>query len=158
MNQTVQKLILPLLRQMDKIYYEFIDVEIPDFRSEFFDLWLTVIAKSYGKNLGELSYVFVSDEYLLNINKEHLGHDFYTDIITFNYNEENSLSGELFISYDRVISNSIEFGNGSSYDELCRVMAHGLLHLVGYNDKSELDEIEMRSQEEICLKLRQCFT
>ena len=154
MNLTVQKLILPLLRQMDKIYYEFIDVEIPDFRSEFFDLWLSRIAKSHCKSLGNLSYIFVTDEYLLELNKEHLNHDYFTDIITFNYNEENSLSGDLFVSYDRVVSNSGEYGNNNVFDELCRVMAHGLLHLIGYNDKSELEGIKMREQEEKCLKLR----
>lgn len=139
---------------MDKIYYDFIDIEIPNFRSEFFSLWLEEIAQSYGKNLGELSYIFVSDEYLLKMNIEHLGHDYYTDIITFDYNEENSLSGDMFISYDRIISNSNEFGDGLVFDELCRVMAHGLLHLMGYNDKSETEELEMRRQEEHCLKLR----
>jgi len=139
---------------MDKISYEFIDIEIPDFRSEFFNLWLVEIAKSYRKNLGQLSYIFVSDEYLLKMNVEHLGHDFYTDIITFNYNEENSLSGDLFISYDRIKSNANEFGNGSVYDELCRVMVHGLLHLIGYNDKSDLESLNMKTQEEYCLKLR----
>ena len=143
---------------MDKIYYEFIDIEIPDFRSEFFDLWLSIIAKSHGKSLGELSYVFVTDEYLLALNREHLNHNYFTDIITFNYNEENSLSGDLFISYDRVVSNSSEFGNSNVYDELCRVMAHGLLHLIGYNDKTELEAKEMRTQEELCLKLRECST
>jgi len=154
LNQTVQKLILPLPRQMDKICYEFIDVEIPDFRSEFFDLWLSRIAALYGKDLGEISYVFVTDEYLLNINVEYLDHNYYTDIITFNYNEENSLSGDLFISYNRVVANATEFGNGNVHDELCRVMSHGLLHLIGYNDKSRPDELEMRLQEEECLKLR----
>jgi len=139
---------------MDKISYEFIDIEIPDFRSEFFSLWLVVIAKSYGKNLGQLSYIFVSDDYLLKMNVEHLGHDFYTDIITFNYNEENSLNGDFFISYDRVKSNADEFGNGSNYDELCRVMVHGILHLMGFNDKSEIEELEMRRQEDHCLSMR----
>lgn len=139
---------------MDSISYDFIDVEIPGFRPEFFDLWLTEVAKSYKKSIGNLSYVFVSDEYLLQMNREHLNHDYYTDIITFDYNEENSLNGDFFISYDRVKANAFEFGNGSEYDELCRVMVHGLLHLCGFNDKTEAGEKEMREQEEYCLSLR----
>jgi probable rRNA maturation factor len=150
----VQKLILPLQWRMDNISYDFIDVEIPGFRPEFFDLWLARIVKLYGKEIRELAYIFVTDAYLLNMNKEHLGHDYYTDIITFNYNEDDVLSGDIFISYERVKANATEFGNGSVEDELCRVMAHGLLHLVGYNDKSESDEREMRKQEDLCLTLR----
>lgn len=150
----VQKLILPLQRRMDKISYEFIDVEIPDFRSEFFDLWLIRVVESYKKDLGSLSYIFVSDEYLLEMNREQLKHDYYTDIITFNFNEKDSLIGEIFVSLDRVKSNAIEFGNGSFHDELCRVMVHGILHLIGYNDKTEAGELEMRSEEDRCLNLR----
>jgi probable rRNA maturation factor len=139
---------------MDNISYDFIEVEIPGFRPEFFDLWLTRIARAYEKQIGELAYIFVSDEYLLNMNKEHLEHDYYTDVITFNYNDGDALSGDVFISYDRIKANAVEFGNGSVDDELCRVMAHGLLHLIGYNDKSDSDEREMRKQEEHCLSLR----
>lgn len=139
---------------MDNLNYEFIDVEIPDFDSEFFDLWLLKIADEYNVIFGDLCFIFVSDEYLLDLNRSYLNHDYYTDVITFNYNEGNSLSGDFFISYDRVVSNSKEFGNGLVWDELCRVMAHGVLHLVGYNDKDELQELDMRKQEEKCLSLR----
>lgn len=139
---------------MDNLSYEFIDIEIPGFDSEFFDLWLLKIGDEYNVQFGHLCFIFVSDEYLLDINRSHLNHDYYTDIITFNYNEENSLSGDFFISYDRVMSNAKEFGNGLVWDELCRVMAHGVLHLVGYNDKDAAQELEMRKQEEKCLSLR----
>lgn len=150
----VRKLVLPLQRQMDRISYDFIDVEIPDFRSEFFDLWLGRLAGHYRVTIDQLAYIFVSDDYLLEMNRTHLDHDYYTDIITFNYNEENSLSGDVFISYDRVKANALEFGNGSVWDELCRVVVHGFLHLTGFNDKTDDESREMRKQEEICLSLR----
>lgn len=132
---------------MDKINFSFIDVEIPDFNPEFFGLWLSHVLKDYDKVCGELEYVFCSDEYLLEINKEHLDHDYYTDIITFDYNNGDTVSGDLFVSYDRVKSNAAEFGNGSIEDELCRVMVHGLLHLIGFNDKTKKDQELMRQEE-----------
>jgi rRNA maturation RNase YbeY len=93
----------------------------------------------------------VTDEYLLEINKTHLDHDYYTDIITFDYTESNFISGDLFISYDRVLDNSKEF-NVSSYNELCRVVFHGVLHLCGYMDKSPEDEKLMRAKESFYLE------
>ena len=139
---------------MDNIHYNFIDVEIPGFNPEFFDLWISNVVDHYKKTLGEISFVFCSDNYLLNINKEHLDHDFYTDVITFNYNEYSSLSGDIFISYERILENSEVFSNGDIHDELCRVMIHGVLHLIGFDDKSDLDEAEMRKQESFCLNIR----
>ncbi len=132
---------------MSEIEYTFIDIEIPDFNPEFFSLWISGVVKDYNKKPGSLSYIFCSDEYLLKMNKEHLNHDYYTDIITFNYNDGNVVSGDMFISYERVIDNAESFGNKSVYDELCRVMVHGVLHLLGFNDKSEKEEMEMREEE-----------
>lgn len=139
---------------MDKFQYNFEDVEIPDFRPEFFSLWLEKVVNSYGKSLGEISFIFCSDEYLLDVNREHLDHDFYTDIITFNYNEADEINGDLFISWDRVKENALEFGNGDSFDELCRVMVHGVLHLIGFNDKNEEEVLVMRKEETKNLSLR----
>ena len=139
---------------MDNIHYNFIDVEIPDFDPEFFDLWLGKVTNHYGVKLNELSYVFCSDEELLKMNQDHLEHDYYTDVITFNYNDKDSLSGDVYISYDRVKENALEFGNGIIHDELCRVMVHGLLHLIGYNDKNDEDQARMTEQENICLNKR----
>lgn len=116
-------------------------------------LWLVRIAKKHKKTIGELSYIFVSDEQLLKMNKEFLQHDTYTDIITFDYTANPVLSGELYISIDRVRDNASNFGV-SVRDELHRVMAHGLLHLCGYKDKQLKDAAEMRKQEEIALALR----
>lgn len=139
---------------MDSIHYNFIDVEIPDFNPEFFGLWLSKVVGHYEKELGELSFIFCSDDYLLKMNKEHLSHDYYTDVITFNYNEGNSLSGDIFISVDRVKENSIQFGNTDLHDEISRVMVHGLLHLVGLNDKTDEDKAMMRAEEDACLSKR----
>ena len=154
----VQKLVLHLYRRMNsEISYNFIDIEIPGFNPEFFDLWIPEIIRLNGCELNELTYVFCTDDYLLEMNREHLNHDYYTDIISFNYNEGVSLSGDLFISYDRVVDNAEQLGT-EVYDELCRVMIHGVLHLLGFNDKSEAEEEEMRKQEDICLNERKRFT
>jgi len=98
------------------------------------------------KEEGEISLVFCTDEELLQVNKAHLNHDFYTDIITFDYCEGNTISGDLFISTERVAANATEFGVEFE-EELARVVFHGLLHLSGYNDKSEEDKAIMRSKE-----------
>lgn len=98
------------------------------------------------KEVGDISLVFCTDEELLQVNKDHLNHDFYTDIITFDYCEGNTISGDLFISTERVAANAIEFGVDFE-EELSRVVFHGLLHLSGYNDKSEEDKATMRSKE-----------
>lgn len=139
------------------IDFNFIDVEIPDFNSEFFCLWLSGIAKSHSCKINELTYIFCSDDYLLEMNKSYLNHDYYTDIITFNYNEGTSLSGDLFISYDRIVDNAKELEVDIT-DELHRVMAHGLLHLVGFDDKSDKDQAIMTEEENKCLALRKSFT
>ncbi len=141
----------------DRILYNFEDVKIPDFNPEFFGLWINGVAKRHDKEIKELSYIFCSDDYLLRVNKEYLNHDDYTDIITFNYNEESSLSGDLFISYERVVDNARD-ANVSIFDELCRVMIHGVLHLIGFNDKSDAEQTEMTKKENECLEFRNCFT
>ena len=133
------------------IDFEFLDIEIPEFKPEFFVFSLSDLITSEGFDEGDITVVFVTDEYLLKMNKTHLDHDFYTDIITFDYTESNFISGDLFISYDRVLDNSKEF-NVSSYNELCRVVFHGVLHLCGYKDKSSEDEKLMRAKESFYLE------
>ena len=139
---------------MDSIQYNFIDVEIPDFHPEFFDLWLLKVSVHFDRTIKELTYVFCSDNYLLEMNKTHLNHDYFTDVITFNYNDKDSLAGDVFVSYERVVDNARVYGNGKAKDELCRVMVHGLLHLIGFDDKTEEDREEMRRAEELSLRLR----
>ncbi|QJP33786.1 rRNA maturation RNase YbeY [Nonlabens sp. Ci31] len=108
--------------------------------------WLEQIAVTESKTIGEISYVFCSDEFLLSINQDYLNHDTFTDIITFDYCEEGLINGEIYISTDRVKENASSFGV-SLTNELLRVMAHGLLHLCGYGDKSEAEAQLMRDKE-----------
>ena len=109
--------------------------------------WISNVILSEDKKVGEINYIFCDDEYLLQINQEHLQHDYYTDIISFDYTIGNEISGDLFVSVERVKDNAIDF-NVSFEEELKRVIVHGVLHYCGYNDKSEADEFLMRSKED----------
>lgn len=114
--------------------------------------WFSNVCSSENHTLGDVSIIFCSDEYLLEMNKTHLDHDYYTDIITFDYTDNQIVSGDLFISIDRVRENALDF-NVSFNHELHRVMIHGILHLFGYKDKSDDDEKLMRSKENDALSL-----
>ncbi|AGC76550.1 rRNA maturation RNase YbeY [Nonlabens dokdonensis] len=114
--------------------------------------WLNAVAVSEQKTIGNLSYVFCSDEFLLEINQSYLNHDNYTDIITFDYNEDGLLNGEIYISTDRVVENASRFRE-SETDELHRVMVHGLLHLCGYPDKTNEEKDVMRKLENEKIKM-----
>ncbi len=106
----------------------------------------------YNKKTGEITYIFCSDKYILKINNEYLQHDYYTDIITFDYSEKDSIAGDLFISLDTVKSNAEQFEQ--PFDtELHRVIIHGILHLCGQKDKTEKDSEEMRRKENEALEL-----
>lgn len=135
---------------MIDIYFE--DTEVLDVSSEFFVSWLSEVAKQEGFVLGDVTLVFCSDEYLLAMNKKHLNHDYYTDIITFDYTEDTNLSGDLFVSVDRVRENATD-NNVMFHVELNRVVGHGVLHLLGYNDKSEEDQKVMTYKEDWALGL-----
>lgn len=115
--------------------------------------WLNDLASKEKQTLVELNYVFCSDEYLYQMNVDYLDHDTYTDIITFDNSEKKgAIEGDIFISVDRVKENAQSMAN-SFEEELHRVMAHGLLHLLGYNDKTEEEKTLMRKKEEACLSL-----
>lgn len=136
------------------ISYRFIDTDILTEEMSGTKEWIRRFVETYGKEVGELYYSFCSDEYLYRMNVELLGHDFYTDIITFPLNEcERILSAEFHISIDRIRDNALTFDR-SFKDELHRVMAHGVLHLLGFDDLCEEDEAEMRRQEDKCLLMR----
>lgn len=139
---------------MVSLSYNFLDVEIEGFNSRGLTSWIKSVLKHYDIKNAKLDYIFVDDNYLLEMNVRHLNHNYYTDIITFNYNEKSSLCGEMFISVDRVKENSKMFSGDDFELELCRVMIHGVLHLIGLDDKSDEDEKAMRLAEEECLKLR----
>jgi rRNA maturation RNase YbeY len=135
---------------MVEIFYE--DTKILDYNPEFFVSWLSEVLLLQGKELGDLAVILCSDDYLLEVNKDHLGHDYYTDIITFDYCERNIVSGDLFISIDRIVENAGSY-SVSVDDELCRVVAHGTLHLCGYGDKTEAEKLRMTGLEDEALQL-----
>ncbi len=110
-------------------------------------LWLSNVIASENKKEGEISYIFCDDEYLHKINVEYLNHDTLTDVISFDYTMGNEISGDCFISIERVKDNAIDF-NVTFDDEIKRVLAHGILHYCGYKDKTEADEALMRSKED----------
>ena len=117
--------------------------------------WLKEVAARGGYTAGDINYVFCSDDYLLEMNKQYLGHDYYTDIITFDNREDAAskrVDGDIFISIDTVRANGEEYGEGFER-ELHRVMAHGLLHLTGYDDGTEAEQKQMRAAENAALAL-----
>lgn len=116
--------------------------------------WISKIGEYYHQSIQNLNYIFCSDRYLLEINQVHLSHDYFTDIITFDHSEsEKEIEGDVFISVDRVRENSINLGLPFE-QELSRVMAHGILHLIGFNDNSEEEKTRMREKEDACLSLQ----
>lgn len=135
------------------IRFSTLDVEMPPINPQRDKAWIEEVARRHGKRVGELYYYFCSDEKLLDINKERLGHDFYTDIVTFPLTDcETVLSSEFCISIDRIKDNAEAFGR--SYEsELHRVIIHGVLHLIGFDDLTKEEEKEMREKEEDALKL-----
>ena len=114
--------------------------------------WIERVIESEGKKLEEISYIFCDDDYLLDINLQYLNHDTYTDIISFDYSVGNILQGDIYISTERVMENSTEYGV-SFEEEIRRVIIHGVLHLCGYKDKTEEETRIMRRKEEEKLKL-----
>ena len=139
------------------ISFQGVDVDVPVMNREVLKKWINGFVGSYGKVVGELYYLFCSDEYLYKMNVEVLRHDYYTDVITFQSNDNDTvLSGDIYISIDRVKENALALGLRYE-DELNRVMAHGVLHLMGFKDKTDEDAIMMRQQEDFCLKMRNLY-
>ena len=137
---------------MISYYFQDTDFKFRDRRRT--NEWLKLAAESEIRRIGNISIIFCSDNYVLDINQKYLQHDYFTDIITFDYCEGDRLSGDLFISVDSVREKSVEFGTEFK-DELNRVIIHGLLHLVGYDDHTEKDIKLMRSKENYYLSLRE---
>ena len=122
------------------------DIQLPAIKKKAVSGWIKAVAETYGKKTGDISYIFCSDEKILEVNRQYLQHDYYTDIITFDYCEGNRLSGDLFISLDTVRTNAEQFG-ASYEDELHRVIIHGILHLCGINDKGPGEREVMEAAE-----------
>lgn len=131
---------------MIQFFYENLQESV----STDYQKWLEDIILSEGKKLGEINYIFCDDEYLLKINQDYLQHDYYTDIITFDYVKGKTISGEIFVSLQRISDNSSTLARDYE-EELKRVLAHGILHLTGYKDKTEEEEKEMRRMEDLYL-------
>lgn len=136
------------------IFFFFEDVSFSFQKRTLLRTWLQRVAKKEQHEIAALNYIFCSDEFLLSMNKEHLNHDTYTDIITFGYSPKGAveITGDIFISIDRVKENAKTYQT-TFQDELRRVLSHGLLHLCGYRDKSSADKTTMREKEELALAL-----
>ena len=123
---------------------------MPDIREAEVSTWVRQVAKSYGKVVGDVNYIFVDDETMLDINRRFIGHDYYTDHIGFDYSSGDSLSGDIYISIDTVKSNAELYGITFD-DELRRIIIHGLLHLCGLRDKTDEERQQMQQAEDAAL-------
>ena len=128
------------------------DIDSPNLDEDGLISWLSLVCKSEALILNEINIIFCSDDYLLKMNIEHLSHDYYTDIITFDYCYDKEVLGDLFISLERVLDNA-KTNNVLFINELCRVVVHGVLHLCGYKDKTLEESSLMRSKENHYLSL-----
>ena len=135
------------------ITYNTDGVKMPSIKKRENTAWVKAVAASYGKRVGEIAYIFVDDEKILEVNRQYLGHDYYTDIITYDYCEGDVISGDLFISLDTVRTNAEQVG-ATYEEELHRVIIHGILHLCGINDKGPGEREIMEAAEDKALALR----
>ncbi len=126
---------------------------MPKIKKRDTSAWIKAVAASYGRKVGEIGYLFVDDEKILEVNREYLGHDYYTDVITFDYDEDETVSGDIVISLDTVRSNAQLFGK-TYEEELYRVIIHGILHLCGINDKGPGEREIMEAAENKALAMR----
>ena len=134
------------------ISYNTVNVKMPAIRRRDTSAWVKAVAANYGKKVGEIAYIFVDDEEILRVNREYLQHDYYTDIITFDYTEGDTISGDLFISLDTVRTNAEQFDKPYA-EELHRVIIHGILHLCGINDKGPGEREIMEAAEDKALAM-----
>lgn len=134
------------------IVFDVEGVEMPSINETKIEEWISKVVASHNRELGELAYIFCSDEKILEVNNEYLQHDYYTDIITFDYTEDKVISGDMFISLDTVKSNSEQFKTNYN-EELLRVIVHGVLHLCGFADATDEEESKMRELEDKALSL-----
>ncbi len=134
------------------ITYNVDGVKMPKIRKRDTSAWIKAVAATYGRKVGEIGYMFVDDEKILEVNREYLGHDYYTDVITFDYDEDDTVSGDIVISLDTVRTNAEQFGKAYE-DELHRVIIHGILHLCGINDKGPGEREIMEAAENKALAM-----
>ncbi len=137
---------------MSMINFTVKKIDMPEFNQEKIKAWIIEVANRHDKKVGDLTYVFCDDEKILEVNRQFLQHDYYTDIITFDYSNKRRISGDMFISLDTVKSNA-ELFNKSFEEEFMRVIIHGVLHLCGINDKGEGEREIMERHENEALDL-----
>lgn len=135
------------------VTYQTEGIKMPDIKRRETTAWIRRVAATYNKKVGDIGYIFCNDERILEVNREYLQHDYYTDIITFDYTEGGTISGDLFISLDTVRTNSEQFGT-SYAEELHRTIIHGILHLCGINDKGPGEREVMEAAENRALSMR----
>jgi len=133
------------------ITYNAEEIDMPVFPKRKISLWIKLVAEKYNKRVGDISYIFCSDKKILEVNNEYLKHDYYTDIITFDYSENDLVSGDIFISVDTVRTNAEKYGQ-TFINELYRVIIHGILHLCGIDDKALGARTIMEKNEDDALK------
>ena len=134
------------------------DVVLPVLDRKSIEQWIHRVAAEYGRSVGDITYIFCSDKRILEVNRQFLSHDYYTDVITFDYSTPSRISGDIYISLDTVRSNSEAFveklaPNEAYNQELLRIMIHGVLHLTGQGDKTPETKVQMTSKEERALSL-----
>ena len=134
------------------ITYNTYGIQMPDIKKRDTTAWIKAVAADHGRRVGEIGYMFVDDEKILEVNREYLGHDYYTDVITFDYDEGDRINGDIVISLDTVRSNAELFGK-EYMDELHRVIIHGILHLCGINDKGPGEREIMEAAENRALDM-----
>ena len=132
------------------VYYHNESIDLPAINQEQVTAWIKEVAAEYNQTVGDINYIFCSDEVILKVNQEFLQHDYYTDIITFDYSTPESISGDIYISIETVETNAEKY-NTPFANELHRVIIHGILHLCGVDDKSTEEEEKMRAAEESAL-------
>ncbi|MBQ7471649.1 MAG: rRNA maturation RNase YbeY [Prevotella sp.] len=139
------------------ITYNAEGISMPQIKKRQTTAWIRAVAATYGRTVGEVGYLFVNDERILEVNREYLGHDYYTDIITFDYDEGSTVNGDLVISLDTVRTNAEQF-HRSYNEELHRVIIHGILHLCGINDKGPGEREIMEAAENRALAMCPALT
>lgn len=133
------------------------NVELPSFNTEKITVWIEEVAKAHGRSLGAINYIFCDDNEILRVNLQFLNHDYFTDIITFDYSNRHRIAGDMFISLDTVRTNAQQF-NKTYHDELMRVVIHGVLHLCGINDKGPGEREIMEAHEDAALAMLENLT
>lgn len=135
------------------ITYNADGVKMPNIKKRETSAWIKAVAATYGRQIGEVGYMFVDDKKILEVNNEYLGHEYYTDVITFDYDEGDTVNGDIVISLDTVRTNAELFGK-TYEEELHRVIIHGILHLCGINDKGPGEREQMEAAEDKALAIR----